>query len=775
MLQGLSKKIFGFSLLFLILNATWVWFLVESQNETRVQNIAPHLVLREGESARVKDSFENEAGTAKDGLTLFAGTEITTSEKGGASLILNQNVVRMAANTQLIYTENRLKSTGESLLRFQLKQGKVWIMARESIEINSPRVTTLWQQSAGDYAYEGGKVRLTVAEGMTELTLKDEKGDVLVEASIPVYSQVSFAESQFVAEYKTLQYSKLKKELRMMSINLWGSPWIAQNLKKDALFLAQQKEAVLGQISQQMDHRSLSRWMHRLVLIQNKKTELAQNQILNYISSLLNELDEAKRQEGLITLQEDLATLVPSDDFVQEIKNRLVRWQPFQFSDPAVEQVYGILRDDLLTKGIQGSSASLLLDFNGWLKNNEKEKALKVLSAWLDYWKMRDDKSAATLEKESRLLHSIILGNIRSITPALLNRVDALGKLRLKAAGEDQETFLSILRERIETAGLLVSIYRYRDAKDYLQSSYNSLKTISEKEGMAARKLFEEEAKSILQRVDYADKILHNEPRPIDDSDFQIYLKEQEKSAELAHVVQSFLEDPSRQGPSSQDEIQDALQKFSAAGIQVIPQDIQESPDNNSVLIVKKAYLAQYDQGTVIDFSARYDVQSDAFYDIELSDRKIRGGYLRKDLVRILPQASEQVKTDGGTDTVVDTEALPLLTPKEFQEQNKQRTQILNRDVAILYVMRDLNKYNIYIGDAKQVVPLDPDLIRFHIEGASLDATSASKTIDFDYDLEKKLLSAIQVQENPEVTFGFYPLAEAAKQINERIRVTTVP
>ena len=100
---------------------------------------------------------------------------------------------------------------------YELKKGSIWVNSFNPIQIHTARASISFQHAKGSYSYSKSLNHIILIKGYADLELKDAIGENLTAYTIPSGNQVKFTDSQLVEDYKLLEYSKLKKELKLKS------------------------------------------------------------------------------------------------------------------------------------------------------------------------------------------------------------------------------------------------------------------------------------------------------------------------------------------------------------------------------------------------------------------------------------------------------------------------------------------------------------------------------------------------------------------------------
>lgn len=745
--QHFSKRILFLSFIFILI--TGVWYVLSALSmQHEYAEVAPKLVFVESHSVEVKTIYDDDYRLANTGQSLVSGTTIKTGELAFAEVTLGNNIVRLDQNTEIELVEN---NTDESLLVFDLISGNIWVNAYDEIEVEMAQSETTFSHSIGMMTYAKPLNRLMVISGSADLSLYNENDEYLADFFVPLNNQVTFVDSQLIPDYTLLKYSKLKKELKLASIasSVFEDEWVVRNLEVDNEYLAENLELVQNSFAYKIKD-SYYKFLSYLTYVPATKEALYLNRVKLVLGYTLGEISEKNLKvdaKELVAYMAKLMEPLKESDMANEwVVKMYYAMGSYSYGSPAY-----LAKEQLLSHilEIEDSQALrvYLADLRVSLTNFELDESEGVLSGWFEHW---DGSRSAThpneFEKQSKILHSIIVAHIEKVTSEILDIYDKVGEKKLLqyAESDDNEVRFAITEERLEIASGLVSSYRYLAAKQYLNSSYESLNIDEITTDVAAKEIFLEHANLLAQRIDYAEQQMHGSASSIDESEFQEYLKMKERDDSISENLKAFLETGEETGVAMVPEIDDVISKFSKARISVIEQDIAPDSDSSFVFNVKSARLIDRAlDGTSITFDAAYDYSSNAVNEVVVSGAQFKGSFELNDLVAVLTQNS--VNDEEGVEDISD-----LLLD---ENDEALRAQAVGQDLARQLVLNELNAYEIQIGGQDNIEIIDEvNLTRFKITNAYVDdPTNPRKPIEiyFEYNsTNKKAYSVYRAETN---------------------------
>ena len=179
--------------------------------------------------------FDKGFKDAKNSQFIFTGTEIVSDENSYAELRIEDDIIRLDANTKIKYIENNFKDSKTARFIFELESGNLWVNSHNKIEIRTKNAILNTEKAMISYEYQNKSNKINVIIGNVDLNLLDNNSNPLISYVIPVKNKVQFFDSQIIPEYSKLKYSKLKKELKMtlLSKDILNNAWVSRNIKKD--------------------------------------------------------------------------------------------------------------------------------------------------------------------------------------------------------------------------------------------------------------------------------------------------------------------------------------------------------------------------------------------------------------------------------------------------------------------------------------------------------------------------------------------------------------
>lgn len=755
-LYHFSKKILFLSILFLFIFTSWYALILYSQKTVDYKKVAPELIFAQNQDVQLKTPFDKAFFAAQPSQALLLGTQIKTGDQSFAEIQLEGNVIRLDENTEVQLLENNFQYSGFPRFVFSLSSGSVWINAFDRIVIQTTKAQARFAHTVGVYTYSEPLNRVMSIIGNVDLDLFGENGNLLSQFVVPLKSQVTFADSQIIPEYARLEYSKLKKELKMgpVSKSILEEGWVKRNTDDDAiLFLAENYTISSSSVYSLKNFYYTAR--EKLTFIPQKKrvARLARAKVrLRYLLGGIHENnlnDEAEKLLGEF------------DEFVDDFKGDPAMWDLIERQFYAIRNVridtpaYAVkenLRGHLFSKADSEFIRTYLSDLDFLMRVGEFEQAREISDTWLKRWKPDiRQANAEEFNKQARIYHNIMLANADQVTLELLAILDEVGDHRLEMSKDAEEMLFEIALERLEMSKYLVANYRYIDARNYLQTSYEGLNLAVKETFAAAREIFLKDANLLAERITFAQKSLRGSARPIDEKAFLDYLSTQERDRDLEERFTAFLEEskiPEIETPYPN--LDEVSQQFTLARIVVLDEDIEADPDFPFEFQIKSARLIdRAEDGSLISFSAYYDYTTNAVYDIVLNDTPLKGSYSLNDFVRIA-KSGEAVAEAPATPEEVISSIVDFLTLTEIEEA--ERSQVMAQDLAVQLTINELGNYNIIITHTRLVTVLNPaELNEFRVVDAIIADPENKRFIkvNFDYNSVTKTLSDIVLQDLP--------------------------
>ena len=761
-LYHFSKKILFLSLLFLFIFSAWYVLIVSSQGGYNYENVAPELIFAGNQEVLLKTPFDKNFFAAHPNQALLAGTQIKTGQQSFAEIQLDGNAVRLDENTEVRLLENNFQHTDIPRLVLDLSSGSVWVNAFDTIVVHTPRAHVDFSHAVGVYTYSEPLNRVTSIVGYANLDLFGKDGKQLSQFIVPLKSQVTFADSQIIPEYARLEYSKLRKELKMgpVSKSILEESWVKRNTEDDAILYLAENHYIFS-----ISDYSLKNFYYKLrekfTLIPYQKRAAHFNLAKIKLKYLLGGI----HVNGLNDEAETL--LAEFDELVEEFKGDpaikdLIERQFYTIRNVRIDTpAYAVkenLRGHLFSNENPEFLRTYLTDLDFLMRVGEFKQVREISEVWLKRWKpgIRESKSDE-FNQQARIYHNILLANADLVTPDILVVLDEVGDFRLEMADNAEEMLFEIALERLEMSKYLVANFRYIDARNYLQTSYEGLNLSEKKTSAAAREIFLQDANLLADRIDFAQKILRGAARPIDQKEFLDYLATQERDRDLEKRFVAFLEESRiEEEEAIYPTVDEVSQRFTLARIVVIDEDIQ--PDASFLFefqIENARLLDRGEGGSSIIFSAHYDYTTNAVYDIVLNEIPVKGSYSLEDFVNIAKSgkvaAIIPVTPDEAIGNIVDF--LNLTDGEEVE-----RSQVMAQDLAVQLAVNELKNNSIVIMNSRLVKVLNPvTLSEFQITSATIEDSDTGRVakVDFDYNSVTKIVSNIQLQDSP-MNFSSY-------------------
>ena len=738
-----------------MVNAAWFGMILSSQQKADFREVAPELIFAGNQVVRLKTPFDSTFFAAEPNQVLLADTQIHTGEQSFAEIQIEGNVVRLDENTQLTLLENNFQNPQEPRFVFHLDSGSVWVNAFDPILVQTSQGEALFAHTVGVYTYSRPLNRVMSIIGNVDLALLDEKGDPLIRFVVPLKSQVTFTDSQIIPEYARLEYSKLKKELKMGSLSseVLEVAWVKRNTRDDAiLFLAENHYIFSAGTYRFKD--SYYKFTEKLSLVPSQKRLAHLNRAKVKLRYLLGGIHEGGLTEKAKTLLKEFDALVQmyeGDPAMMDLIERQFYAIRNVHTDTPAYMVKENLREYLFSKDTPELLRTYLADLNFLMRTGDFKEAEKLAKKWLEKWGLGLRVAHfPEFEQQVRIYHSIMLAHSEEVSLGLLAVLDEAGDSRLEQAENAEETLFEIALERLEISKYLVAAYRYPEAKNYLRTSYSKLNLAEKETSAAAREIFLKDASLLAERIAFVEEILRGAARPIDETEFKDYLSAQERDKGIEERFVSLLEEtkPIEEKPIYPT-VDDVAKAFGSVRIVVLDEDIIGNPDFPFTFEVKIARLIERTKdGSSLTFSAQYDYSTNAVYDIVLNETPIAGNYALEDFVRIA--IAGEVKAQYAHISEVDISDLTdFLSITDTEEA--RRAQVIAQDLAVQLMIKELEIFNILIASSRQVTVLNPaTLSEFSVIGVTVKEPEGARKViaDFDYNSVTKTLSNVTVKDS---------------------------
>ena len=768
-----SKIAFILSLVFIVTNIFWFGLYLQSA-KSDFKQVAPKLVFAKGQSVLLKTPFSDKFFAAVPNQILLTGAQIKTGDQSYAEIQINENKIRLDNSTHINFTDNKFKVRDPYSFAFELTQGSVWINASDPILIKTPLSEAKFDHTIGAYMYTKPLNRVFSVIGNVDLNLKNAGGNSLAKITVPLKNQVTFADTQLTTDYNRLEYSKLKKELKMGAVtqDILKENWVQVNTKDDANIFTQKNDYIQSASIYHFQNRYHS-IKEKLALVSSQKEYEKLNLAkikLNYLLGGVHVSNDSIIASIILNEFNVLANdLRDNSEFNNFVVNEFYRIRNVKTDTPAYLTKES-LRQYLFSKNKNPAIfGTYLADLDYLFRIKELSQADKITADWLKQWNpLMQKKYLDEFNKQARIYHGILLAYPTKVTTKTLSILDSIGDSRLKNSNNSQETLYEIALERLEVSKYLMNAYRYTDAKTYLKTSYSKL-NLDKQKSSAAKDIFVKEAILIADRIDFAEESLHGTPKPIDEKKFQNYLDVQKRNKSIEQRFNSFLQEEIKKYTKSEEiyfpTIKDVSKKFALSRVIVLDNDItsDNKEDPFEFKIKTASLLDKAKNGSTISFSLTYDYATNAVYDIILKGKSVDGAYSLEDFIKVakserkvmIPQQSDM---DGVMDFL-----------NFSNDQNGDRNQVVAQDLAIQLMIKELKNYNVLVSSNKQVDVLNPaTLTKFELREVYVEELVKKRKVkvDFKYNTVSKTMSDITVHEE---TASEIPSSVSASQFNKTI------
>ncbi len=748
-----SVKVLVLSALFLVINVAYYGVALLGLESTP-QPVTPQIVFAESQDVEVKSPYSDDFSIARSGDPIIAGSTVKTGPSTFAEIELGGNVLRLDENTTVELEENLV-----TRLDFELKQGSVWVNAVDTVEISTPQSDALFAGAIGSYSYNAPLNRIMAVRGYVDLDLKNEDSELLTEFVIPFKSQVTYADTQLSKEYERLEYSKLKKELKLAGLpqTVLSDEWVKQNTRNDEERFIANADYLFTANAFSIRERVFG-LRAKLTLVPAKRRELNLARIdtrLKYLLGAVHENRDTALATTLIDEIKELAAGFENDPALDLLYARQFNVIFNVTEDTPAYMTKEFLRDALFNREQPEHLRSYFADIDFHLRTSQAEAASSIIEAWQTAWnKGLLANSFDEYLLQVRLLESIMFAHADVLDSALLAHYDGATQVILDTLAGNQEAFLAVTQGRLNMAKQLLAQFLYPETKSYLKTSYESLNIEELSDRVAAKTIFLEEAKLIAQRIEFAEESLRGAALPIDETDFRTFISTKTRDEMLSSNLSEFLdigevdEAPAQFMPT----LEEVATRFIASRIAVQESNITESSSNAFEFEIENARLIDRgSDGRAIVFDAMYDFATNGLTDIYIEDKPFAGAYTLDDFVAAVLSREETVAT-----STQDADISFLL--EEGNEQT-QRAQVVAQDLAKQLIVKELEQYNILVPGNNSIDVLDPaTLTKFKIlESQVLDPSSDdSVTVSFEYDLNTKLASSISLVGQTATVPGIY-------------------
>ena len=759
-----SKKVFLISFIFIILNVGWYLLFLFSQKASYLP-VSPQVFFHSEEDVQIKtlysDSFEPLKDLSGKEYLLTSGSQLKTGPLSSAEIILEDNLIQLSEDTTITLLENNFSGSSAKnspRLLFRLDGGVLRIKAVDSIEIRTPKVHAHFLHSVGSFSYASTMNRLMAFSGTIDLSFYSDSEEYIADFTVPLENQVVFADSQIIPDYALLTPSKLKKEIKASSIP-------APILKDDTVQLLIKPSSY-----QPPPKNSLYFPAHLYYKIRSFLTFSDQSRLTFYRAYLQDRFDDFLNydlsEDYASQALADLRTIISSYEDPSSFLNVFYQIGPRDYNSSAYE-----LKDYFRTSVFNEDTSvcqTYLEDISFALGKFDLKNALLISKAWSHCW---DGKLNEAHFKEYRdqlwLFNQLIVAYRDRIAEDLLLVFDQSSDRLIDFKGEDQDAFFSITEQHLNIAIALMDVYRYNLAKKYLNSAYDSLEADNLSYNRAAKALFVEQVRLLAERIDYAETYLNGAAKPIDETEFRIYVQRKKRDDLISKNLKMFLNSDNQEDliKTESPSASDISGRFAQARISVIEEDVTPfSPDYPFMFNVKNARLIdRASDGSSVVFNAVYDYTTNGVNDLVVNDESVRGHFELSDLVSILTQPSQE--SDLPNTTSLEENILPDL---EFNDEER-RAQIVAQDMAIQLAVGEIREAGIQITSPDMLEILDDiNLNLFNVKEAFIPTFQEDPDviqIRFKYRSSSKIVSELIFVEADYTSPSPVPLSQVASLV----------
>ena len=753
-LYHFSKKVLFLSLLFLLVNAAWFSLAVLQQSVGPFREVAPRIVFSEGQEVSLKTPYDSAYLSAQPDQVLLTNSYIKTGDQSFAEIRIEDNVIRLDQNTEIRFSENHFLSRHFPRFVFRLESGSVWVNAFDPIIISTPRGEARFAHSVGSYTYNRPLNRVFSITGSVDLDLVGADGEKLTHFVIPLKNQIVFADSQIIPEYSRLEYTKLKKELKLgpVSPSIFDEEWVQRNAKNDVIRLLNINDVIYSASIYEFRNK-YHNLREKLALIPSQKRmerlKLVQVKF-QYLLGGVHKNDDSEKAESLLAELDILKESLAGDPLF----NELLESQFYSiYNVPKGSSGYLVkeyLRQYLLARDKDPELLrTYLSDLDYLLRSEDNKEAIELSEHWLEQWKPGFKKSYRDeFDQQVRIYQSILLSYADRIDTKLLAILDEIGDYRLANSEESDEILFEIALERLEVSKYLIAALRYPEAKTYLKTSYSQL-NLSEQETSAARDLFIQEAALLADRIAFAEQSLRAAAEEeANQAQFKDYLANQERDKTLSERFEEILKEE-----EPQDDIilyptlSEVSQRFTIVRIAALDEDIAVDPEDPFSFEIKSArFVDRAQDGSLVSFSAQYDYSTNGIYDIVLNDEPLGGSFTLDDFIRIAKNSDSLITIDH----LPDPDAGDLVDFLNLDtSEEAARAQATAQDLAVQLIIKELESFGVLISSDQQITVLNTaTLNEFKVSNVFIEDNSRKSSISFKYNTSNKIASEISLKED---------------------------
>lgn len=598
-----------------------------------------------------------------------------------------------------------------------------------SIQTNVARIDL--DSSVGRYKKTEGRHQVASGYGITEVFLKTPKIDRSF--ILPAKHQIQFTDSQLSSDYEKLEYSKLKKELRLRKNN--------QELNK-ALNPFTQKLVGLSKSSNYIPEKNYRlkdifyNSMVKFVFLPDQKSQLLQKKLMNHFNFIALNIENGNSSippQIISKINDDIAYIS-----LNERRALLKSFYDLNLS-PEVRTYFLkefmpiLLSDSYFTPD---NYRAYLLNLNKSLEKNDLIESKKLVKGWLGSWNKNLIKTNTNeWQLQKRIYHHLLLAYADRIDLDLIYFLDSDENKQKIALQFD---LLESIQERLELARALLEAKRYSDAKAYIRKSYDQdfANTISNQ--VAARDLFFKESLLIADQIDYEISLLKSSApeKPIS---FQEYLDSKKLTKEVEKRFQeSFVKNnvAKHQGFPDKKETIDLLAEY---GFVILEENILFNELTHQYEIRKATLNNLKDSTDSKEIIAVYNPELKAFSEIYYDQKDIKGGVRLADVqVIFFDVASEDLVAEGDL-------VLPFL--KNIEETPSSRNQLVNQDLTINLTKKNLENSGLKLISNTEINLVSDNLNQFKVSSVVVEGGEGKLDflIEFLYSLKTNEAKEIEI------------------------------
>lgn len=734
----------------LALNVVWFLLFLANQEQEAFREVAPELKFAKIQDVQIQPVGSGEFVPAEENQRVLSGSVLKTGPSSFAELRLDRNVVRFDENTEAVLLKNNFTNPGQPRLELELRSGKLWVNAFDSVLVQTRQTEAYFDRSVGAYEYTEPLSQIFSIVGDAGLRLSGEDGNLLTSFTLPPSTQVRYVDAQLIDVYNRLEYSKLKKELKLVPISdiALDDLWVEINTKTDSsLFLEEASEDYIFSLNEYLFRNQLYSLRAMASFVPEQKVaeqlKLAQGKMY-YVLGGLHENGQRTQAKEILQEFEALAKELESDpQLIEFMERQFFVIRNVEKGTPAY-LAKDLLRNLLFSEARPELLRTYLEDIDFALRIEDSDQAEMIAEDWLKSWNpaLRSSQPSE-FTAQARILQTIITSHSDIVDTGLLLVFDAAGDFRLEGADYDDEVLFEVALERLEVARALVASYRYGQAKSYLQSSYESLNLEEQETSAAAREVFLQEATLLGERIAFAERNLRGAAVPIDETQFINYLRNRERDKALEQRFFEFLEstrepDETIVYPTPTE----VSEQFTAARIVVLDEDILARPDFPFEFDIVTARLVDRARdGSAITFSGTYDTVTNGIYNITLNDEPIRGSFSLTDFVRSAARGETLAKT-----SIPDGPSISEFLNDTTAEES-ERAQVVAQDLASQLAISELEQFGIGVPSLQYVQVLNTqslDQFRFSSIVIRDELTRKEFEVSFDYNSTTKVISKVR-------------------------------